>query len=59
MLELERELGKFVRWGEQVTVDVVNRVLKLIPESRLEVLIEIPNEDVPAEDALRARCSSY
>jgi hypothetical protein len=53
------EIGRFIRWGESVTIDLVRKVMKLIPEGQPENLVEIPNEDTPSEEALDLRCSYY
>lgn len=54
-----REIGKFIQWGEAVTIDLVRKVLKLIPEGQQEQVVEIPNEDTPSEEALDLRCTYY
>jgi hypothetical protein len=53
------EIGKFIRWGEAVTVDIARKIMRLIPEAQQEEIVEIPNEDTPSEETLDLRCSSY
>ena len=54
---MEYEIGKFIRWGEAVTIDLVRKVIRLIPEGQQADIVEIPNEDTPSEEALDLRCS--
>jgi hypothetical protein len=56
---MENEIGKFVRWGEAVTVDIVKRIMTFLPESQPEELVEIPSEETPSDEALGARVSSF
>ncbi|MGZ4139150.1 MAG: hypothetical protein ACXVQ6_10265 [Actinomycetota bacterium] len=56
---MENEIGRFGRWGEAVTIDVVKRVMSFLPEAREGDLVEVPGEDEPSEEALKARVSSF
>lgn len=53
------EVGQFLKWGEAITIDVTKKMMKILPISQPEKLVEIPNEDGPAEDLLDLRCSSF
>ncbi len=54
-----KEIGRFIKWGEGVTIDLVRKVMQLIPEGKPEKIVEIPNEDTPSEEALDLRCTYY
>jgi hypothetical protein len=57
---MENEIGKFVRWGEAVTIDVVMRVMSFLPESKPAEIVDLPDEDeTPSDEALGARVSSF
>jgi len=57
---MENEIGRFVRWGEAVTVDVVRRVMSFLPESKPAEIVELPDADeTPSDEALGARVSSF
>ena len=56
---MENELGKFVRWGEAVTVDIVKKVLSFLPESKPGEVVDLPEECNPSDEALGARVSSF
>ena len=56
---MENELGKFVRWGEAVTVDIVKKVLSFLPESKPGEVVDLPEECDPSDEALGARVSSF
>jgi hypothetical protein len=56
---MENELGKFVRWGEAVTVDIIKKVMSFLPEARSAEIIELPEECNPSDEALGARVSSF
>lgn len=55
----EADVGKFIRWGAAVTVDTAEKLLRILPISRPEDLVEIPNEDIPEDEALGLRVSSW
>ena len=57
--DMENELGKFVRWGEAVTVDIIKKVMSFLPESKPAEIIELPEECNPSDEALGARVSSF
>jgi hypothetical protein len=60
--QIERQLaevGRFVRLGEAVTIDLTRKMLKVLPFSQAERIVEIPNADTPSEEALEARCKSF
>ncbi len=54
-----RELGRFVSFGQQVTVDTTRKILKVLPFSQQERLVEIPNEDVPHDEVLDLRNNCF
>jgi hypothetical protein len=56
---MENELGKFVRWGEAVTIDIVKKVMSFLPESKPAEIVELPQESDPSDEALGARVSSF
>jgi hypothetical protein len=56
---MENELGRFVRWGEAVTIEIVEKVMSLIPEARSAEIVELPEECNPSDEALGARVSSF
>lgn len=53
------ELGKFVRWGEAVTIDMARKIMRVLPISAPVEIVEIPDAESPSDDALNARVSSY
>lgn len=53
------ELGRFVQFGQQVTVDTTRKILKVLPFSQQERLVEIPNEDVPHDEVLDLRNNCF
>ena len=57
--DMENELGRFVRWGEAVTVDIIKKVISFLPESKQAEIIELPEECDPSDEALGARVSSF
>ena len=56
---MENEIGRFVRWGEAVTVDIIKKVISFLPESKQAEIIELPEECDPSDEALGARVSSF
>jgi hypothetical protein len=57
--DMENEIGRFVRWGEAVTVDIVKKVISFLPESKQAEIVELPEECDPSDEALGARVSSF
>ncbi|HEX9711249.1 MAG TPA: hypothetical protein VGB52_01695 [Actinomycetota bacterium] len=55
----EADVGKFIRWGAAVTIDTAEKLIGMLPISRPEDLVEIPNEDCPEDEALGLRVSSW
>jgi hypothetical protein len=53
------EVGRFVRFGQQVTVDTTRKILQVLPFSQQERLVEIPNEDVPHDEVLDLRNNCF
>jgi len=49
------EFGRFVSFGQKVTVDTTRKILKVLPFSQPERLVEIPNEDIPHDEVLDLR----
>jgi hypothetical protein len=63
MKELQREvssqIGRFLTWGQAVSIDQARRVLRFLPESREELLVEFECEASPDTEQLDARLVSY
>jgi len=55
----EADVGRFIRWGAAVSVDAAEKLIKFLPFSRPEEMVDIPNEDCPEDEALDLRCSSW
>lgn len=55
----ELEIGKVVGWGQGVTVDLARKMITMLPISQPEKIVEIPNEDVPSDEVLDLRRTSY
>jgi hypothetical protein len=58
-MQTTTELGKFVRWGEAVTIDMARKIMKVLPIAQPEELIDLPDDNRPSDEALKARVSSY
>lgn len=55
----ETEIGRFIHWGAAVSMDVAKRLMTVLPLSRPEDLVEIPNEDCPEDETLSLRVSTW
>jgi len=53
------QIGQFIRFGQRVTIDQARRILRFIPESREETLVEFDSEGSPSDEELDLRITSY
>ena len=53
------EISKTLQRSKDVTIDLTKRVIRLLPISQPEQLVEIPNADVPSDESLDIRCKSF
>lgn len=55
----ETNVNTFLAWGTPVSIDAKARLLRELPFSQPENLVEIPVTADPTEEDLEARVSSY
>lgn len=55
----QRELGKFIHWGQPVSIDQARRMLQLLPQYQEDQVVEFECEDCPDTEELDIRISSY
>ena len=53
------DFGRFVRWGQAVTVDQAKRLMRFLPEAREEKLVEFDLEQAPTQEQLETRITSF
>jgi len=56
---METQIGRFIRWGQTVTVDQAQKILRFLPLSREEELVEFDTERTPEDEELDIRITSY
>lgn len=53
------QFGKFIRWGQSVTIDQAKRLLRVLPIAQDENVVEFDEERTPTDEELDLRITSF
>lgn len=58
-MDMKRTIGKFIDFGPAVSIDVARKLLRILPATDDEKVVEFDAEGAPEVEDLDARLISY